>query len=106
MTTNLAAIPQLCGSLELYGPDREAAQAVASGLRDSKAGSTRRASTSAWRRFQAWADAEGCPTFPTSPNRRPYTWATWRRPAGPWPALSRPLPRSPTSTRQRYALGS
>ena len=68
MTTNLATIPQLRGSLKLYGPDREAAQAVASSLRDSKAGNTRRAYASAWRRFQAWADAEGCPTLPTIPE--------------------------------------
>ena len=37
MTTELAAAPQLPGPLELSGPDREAARAVASGLRDAKA---------------------------------------------------------------------
>ena len=68
MTTNLATIPQLRGALELYDQDREAAQTVASGLRDSEAGNTRRPYASDWRRFQAWADAEGCPTLPTIPE--------------------------------------
>ena len=59
MTTELAAVPQLPGSLELSGFDREAAQAVASGLRDAKAVNTRRACASSWRRFQAWTDTTG-----------------------------------------------
>ena len=68
MTTNLATIPQLRGALELYGPDREAAEAVASGLRDSKAGNTRRAYASAWRRFQAWGRRRGMLDTPHHPR--------------------------------------
>ena len=37
MATDLATIPQLSDSLELSGLDRETPQAVASGIRDSKA---------------------------------------------------------------------
>ena len=57
MTTDLPMVPHLPGPLELAERDREAAEAVASGLRDAKAASTRRAYASAWRQFQAWAEA-------------------------------------------------
>ena len=68
MPTELAAVQQLPGSLELSGSDREAAQAVASGLRDAKAENTRRAYASAWRQFQTWAEAGGDPTLPATPQ--------------------------------------
>ena len=68
MTTDLATIPQLPGSLELTGPHREAARAVVSGLRDAKAASTRRSYASAWKQFQAWADAGGHPALPAPPQ--------------------------------------
>ena len=68
MTTDLATVPELRESLELSGRDREAAEAVAAGLRDAKAENTRRSYASAWRRFQAWADAVGHPALPTSPQ--------------------------------------
>ena len=76
MTADLATVPQLHDFLELSGPDCEAAQAVASGLRDIKAENTRRSYASAWRRFQ--------------------TWATWQRYASPWPPLNSHAPSSPT----------
>ena len=68
MTTDLATVPDLRESLELSGRDREAAEAVASGLRDAKAENTRRSYASAWRRFQAWADAGGYTSLPASPQ--------------------------------------
>ena len=61
-----ATVPQLHDFLELSGPDCEAAQAVASGLRDIKAENTRR--SSAWRRFQTWADADGHSALPATPQ--------------------------------------
>ena len=68
MTTDLAIIQQISVPLELAERDREAAQAVASGLRDAKAENTRRSYASAWRRFQAWADAGGHPALPATPQ--------------------------------------
>ena len=59
MSTKLATAAQLHHSLELSDSDREAAQAVAAGIRDAKAGSTRRTYASAWQQFQTWADAGG-----------------------------------------------
>ena len=53
MTSDLVTIRQIHNPLELTERDREAAQAVASGLRDAKAANTRRAYASAWLRFQA-----------------------------------------------------
>ena len=66
--TTLATVPELRQSLELSGRDREAAEAVASGIRDAKAENTRRSYASAWRRFQAWAEAGGHRTLPTTPQ--------------------------------------
>ena len=68
MTTGLAPVQQLHDSLEPSGPDREAAEAVASALRDAKADNTRRASASAWRQFQTWAEAGGHPALPATPQ--------------------------------------
>ena len=67
MTSDLVTIRQIHNPLELTERDHEAAQAVASGLRDAKADNTRRAYASAWMRFQAWA-AAGHPTLPASPQ--------------------------------------
>ena len=68
MTIDQATVSQLHNSLELSHPDREAAQAVASGLRHAKADNTRRAYISAWRRFHAWADAGGHQSLPSTPQ--------------------------------------
>ena len=68
MTTDLAIIPQLHESLALSSPDREAAEAVASGLRDVKAANTRRSSASAWRRFQERAEAGDHTVLPSTPQ--------------------------------------
>ena len=68
MTTGLATIQQLHNTPDLPEFDREAAEAVASGIRDAKADNTRRAYASAWRRFQAWADAGGHQALPTTPE--------------------------------------
>ena len=68
MTTDLAMVPHLPGSPELAERDREAARAVASGLRDAKAASTRRSYASAWKQFQAWAEAGGHSALPAPPQ--------------------------------------
>ena len=68
MTTDLAAVQQLHNPRELSGRDREAAEAVAAGLRDAKAENTRRAYGSAWRGFQAWADSGGHSSLPATPQ--------------------------------------
>ena len=68
MTIDQATVSQLHNSLELSQHDREAAQAVASGLRDAKADNTRRAYASAWQRFQAWADTRGHQSLPATPQ--------------------------------------
>ena len=68
MTADLATVPQLHDFLELSGPDCEAAQAIASGLRDIQTENTRRSYASAWRRFQTWADAGGHPALPATPQ--------------------------------------
>ena len=73
MTTELATIPQLHDTLYMSDRymsdrDREAAQAVASRLRDAKAQNTRRAYASAWRQFQTWAEAGGHPALPATPQ--------------------------------------
>ena len=59
MTTDLAAVQQLPGRPDLAERYREAARAVASGIRDAKAGTTRRVYASAWQQFLAWAEAGG-----------------------------------------------
>ena len=53
MTSHLATAPQIPGRPDLAEHDREAARAVASGLRDAKAGTTRRVYASAWQQFLA-----------------------------------------------------
>ena len=68
MTTDLAAVQQLHNPPELTGDDREAAQAVAAGLRDAKAENTRRAYGSAWQGFQDWAESGGHPALPATPQ--------------------------------------
>ena len=66
MTTDLATSHRPHDSLDLAERDREAAQAVADGIRDAKAENTFRTYASAWRRFQAWAEAGGHPALPTA----------------------------------------
>ena len=68
MTTDLASVQQFQNAPELQERDREAAQAVAAGLRDAKAENTRRAYGSAWRGFQDWADSGGHPSLPATPQ--------------------------------------
>ena len=68
----LATIGQLRGqlreSLVLSARDREAAQAVAAGLRDAKAANTRRVYASAWHEFNVWALANGRQSLPAEPQ--------------------------------------
>ena len=73
MTTDLATIQQLQNTLDLPERDRGAAEAVAAGLRDAKAGNTRRASASAWLQFRTWAEAGGHPALPAAPRPWPST---------------------------------
>ena len=69
MTSDLAIIQQIpAGRPDLAERDQDAAQAVASGLRDAKAATTRRAYASAWLRFQAWAEAGGHAALPATPQ--------------------------------------
>ena len=68
MTSDLVTIRQIHNPLELTERDCEAAQAVASGLRDAKADNTRRAYASAWLRFQASAEACDHPALPATPQ--------------------------------------
>ena len=68
MTSDLAAVQQFSGLPDLAEYDRQAAQAVPAGLRDAQAGTTRRVYGSAWRQFQAWAEAGGHPALPATPQ--------------------------------------
>ena len=64
----LARTAHLQEDLELSASDREAAEAVASGIRDAKADNTRRAYDKGWAAFTAWADAHGYQYMPASPQ--------------------------------------
>ena len=68
MTTDLAVVRQLRNTPDLPERDRGAAEAVAAGLRDAKAGNTRRAYSSAWQQFRTWAEAGGHPALPAAPQ--------------------------------------
>ena len=68
MTTDLAVVQQLQSTVDLPERDRGAAEAVAAGLRDAKAGNTRRAYSSAWQQFRTWAEAGGHPALPAAPQ--------------------------------------
>ena len=68
MTTDLATAPQFHDTLGLSDRGRDAAEAVASCLRDAKSENTRRAYASAWQRFQEWADGGGHPALPATPR--------------------------------------
>ena len=68
MISDRDAVQQLPGRPDLAERDREAAQAVASGLRDAKAGTTRRVYASSWQQFLTWADAGGHPALPATPQ--------------------------------------
>ena len=69
MNSYRTAVQQLPAmNIDLAERDREATQAVASGLRDAKAGTTRRVYASAWRRFLIWAQAGGHPALPATPQ--------------------------------------
>ena len=52
----------------LSARDKEAAQAVAAGLRDAKAANTRRVYASAWHEFNVWALANGRQSLPAEPQ--------------------------------------
>ena len=68
MNTSLTTAAELHKSPELSDRDRQAAQAVATGIRDAKAESTRRTYASAWEQFQTWADAGGRQALPARPE--------------------------------------
>ena len=68
MTTDLATGHRPHDIRGLSERDREAAQAVADGIRDAKAENTRRSYASAWRRFQEWAEAGGHAVLPATPQ--------------------------------------
>ena len=68
MTTDLATVQQLHNTPDLLERDRGAAEAVAAGHRDAKAGNTRRAYSSAWQQFRTWAEAGDHPALPASPQ--------------------------------------
>ena len=76
MTTDLAPIQQLPHLPDLAERDRNAARAVASGLRDAKAGTTRRVYGSAW--ASSWLGPGPVATRRCPPPRIPWpsTWAT------------------------------
>ena len=54
--------------MERSASDREAAEGVASGIRDAKADNTRRAYGKGWAAFTAWAEAHGYQYMPASPQ--------------------------------------
>ena len=68
MISDLVTIRQIHNPLELTERDREAAQAVASGLRNAKAATTRRVYGSAWQQFITWAEAGGHAALPATPQ--------------------------------------
>ena len=68
MTTDPATIQQLHNAPELAEPDHEAAQAVASGIRDAKAENTHRAYGRFWAAFTSWAQAHGYQAMSASPQ--------------------------------------
>ena len=85
MTTDLAVVRQLRNTPDLPERGRGAAEAVAAGPRDAKAGNTRRAYSSAWRQFRTWAETGGHPALPAAPQARGPL-------PGP-PGLNRPVHR-------------
>ena len=64
----LVSTAHLQEDLELSASDREAAEAVAEGLRDAKATNTRRAYGSAWQDFCGWALESGRQSLPADPR--------------------------------------
>ena len=63
-----ATMARLEQDLEVSTSDRDAAQAVADGLRDAKAANTRRAYKSAWHMFFEWTILTGRPAMPAAPQ--------------------------------------
>ena len=71
MEEDLPSVPAISnpgGSLELSTSDRDAAQAVADGLRDAKAATTRRVYQSGWKLFQNWTLLTGRESLPAQPQ--------------------------------------
>ena len=64
----LATTVHIPEGLEASTSDRDAAQAVAAGLRDAKAPNTRRAYASAWHMFFEWTTLTGRPAMPSDPQ--------------------------------------
>ena len=86
MTNYLAAIQQLPGRPDLAERDQVAARAVASGLQDAKAGTTRRFYASAWQQFVAWAEADDHSALPTTPQSVALYLEVW--PESHWPGFA------------------
>ena len=64
----LATIDQFGDRMDLSADDREAAQAVVSGLRNAKDSNTNRVYSMGWAAFTAWADTHGYQSIPASPQ--------------------------------------
>ena len=64
----LATTVHIPEGLEASTSDRDAAHAVAAGLRDAKAPNTRRAYTSAWHMFSEWTILTGRTAMPADPQ--------------------------------------
>ena len=84
--------------LERSASDREAAEGVASGIRDAKADNTRRAYSKGWPLSRPGRRPTAISTCPLHHRPSPSTSAAWRRTSRPWPPSSRPGLPSPTYT--------
>ena len=67
-SSSLATTGSAEQDLDLSNSDRDAAQAVAAGLRDAKAANTRRAYASAWKLFCDWTVLTGRQAMPAAPQ--------------------------------------
>ena len=93
----LVSTAHLQEDLELSASDREAAEAVAEGLRDAKAANTRRVSAAPGTISVCGPSKVAVNHYRQTPGQSPSTWATWRPTARPWPPSPWPVLQSPTS---------